>query len=406
MTTSDVFRHELARRILALVTISLPAGACVMRSHSSVEGCDPRPTETERCIAPSYVAGAGATPDAGQTGDASDAGTADGPASHGSGTDAGSTAPSCASRADAKKQMQFVDEVTTDATLKDDRCCYTVVYTPICEGRPYLVDAAARTADAVRGRSVAGAYRIDAPSPRVDTLDPAARAELAAQWTRDGLFEHASVASFGRFAMELLALGAPAELIEEAHRAALDEMHHARLCFALASAYAGEPIAPGPFPFDGRVEVSSDLAAVAARAVAEGCIGETLAASIAAEQLALAVDPSVRAALSTIVADEARHAELAWRFVAWALRTGGSAVLEAVTEAFGVAPRLEAPARFEIALASHGRLDGVQLEQAASRAFDEVVRPAARALLAATTATATTSASEPSAAAALTATSA
>src|SRR6185369_11435722 len=101
------------------------------------------------------------------------------------------------------------------------------------------------------------------------------------QWTRDGLFEHASVASFGRFALELLAAGAPAALVEDAHRAALDEVRHARLCFDLASAYAGEAIAPGAFPFEGRVEVTSDLASIASRAAREGCIGETIAAAVA-----------------------------------------------------------------------------------------------------------------------------
>ena len=84
----------------------------------------------------------------------------------------------------------------------------------------------------------------------------------------------------------------------------------------------GEPIAPAPFPFDGRVEVSADLASIAARAVREGCINETLAAVQAAEQLARAEDPAVRAALAKIAEDEARHAALAWRTVAWALRAG------------------------------------------------------------------------------------
>jgi hypothetical protein len=46
--------------------------------------------------------------------------------------------------------------------------------------------------------------------------------------------------------LELLALGAPAELVEKAHVAALDEIEHARICFALASAYGGERYGPGP----------------------------------------------------------------------------------------------------------------------------------------------------------------
>ena len=62
-----------------------------------------------------------------------------------------------------------------------------------------------------------------------------------------------------------------------------------------------------------------DLAELASRTVHEGCVGETLAALIAAEQALEAKDPSVRAALQKIAEDEARHAEFAWRVVRWAL---------------------------------------------------------------------------------------
>src|SRR5262249_55284357 len=142
----------------------------------------------------------------------------------------------------------------------------------------------------------------------------------------------ASVASFARFSLALLAAGAPADLVALAHQAALDEIQHARLCFALASRYAGEEIAPGPFPLGAEIPVSASLVAIAVSTVEEGCIGETMAAVIAAEQLARATDPAVRAALARIAADEARHAELAWRTVAWAVRAGGSEVRAAVAE--------------------------------------------------------------------------
>src|SRR5262249_50774510 len=125
----------------------------------------------------------------------------------------------------------------------------------------------------------------------------------------------------------------PADLVADAHRAALDEVEHARLCLGLSGAYSGEPVAPAPFPFEGRVEVSADLASIAARAAREGCVGETLGAVQAAEQLARAEDPWVREAFSIIVEDEARHAELSFRFVSWALAQGGPEVRAAVARA-------------------------------------------------------------------------
>ncbi len=83
--------------------------------------------------------------------------------------------------------------------------------------------------------------------------------------------------------------------------------------------------------------MDASLARLAVSTLKEGCIGETVAAVIAAEQLARATDPAVRAALAGIAADEARHAELAWRTVAWAMDTGGPAVREAVDAALRAA---------------------------------------------------------------------
>jgi hypothetical protein len=263
-----------------------------------------------------------------------------------------------------------------------DQCCYVVQPWQQCPigGRPFLVDDRPVVAGARPGAS--GWSDTGAPLPDTAGLPAELRAELAEAWTRDGLAEHASVASFSRFSLELLAAGAPAELVELAHRAALDEVRHARLCLSLAGAYAGAPVDVGPFPFVGGVEVTGDLASIAARAASEGCVGETIAAVQAAEQLERASDPAVRAALAIIAADEARHAELAWRAVAWAVRAGGAPVRAAVAavlaglDCAGVTatPR-EGP------LDGHGRLEADEQRRVAARAIAEVVQPAARALL-------------------------
>jgi hypothetical protein len=267
------------------------------------------------------------------------------------------------------------------------QCCYEVQSFDSCSissGPPYLAQDGARAAgvsDVEQGWAAAGALA------DVSRLDDEARAILAAAWRRDGLYEHASVASFGRFALELLAVGAPPELVAAAHQAALDEVRHARACLALAADYDGQPVGPGAFPFDGAVPVSHDLADVAARAALEGCVGETVAAVIAAEQLAQAKDPAVREALAMIACDEANHAELAWRTVAWAMTRGGEAVRRAVENAFTAA--LLAPAQtFDAhpepnpALARHGRLDAGTLARVRRQALDEIIAPCAARLLA------------------------
>jgi hypothetical protein len=141
------------------------------------------------------------------------------------------------------------------------------------------------------------------------------------------------VAAFARFVLELLALGAPADLVEEATRAIADETEHAKLCFAVASRYAGKPMGPATLDVAGALDRVSLESAVRS-AVVEGCIGETLAAIEAAEAFEHAVDPAVKAVLSRIADDEARHAALAWRFVRWALERQGATLSRVATDAF------------------------------------------------------------------------
>lgn len=376
MNNAHVLRKALASRLFTLIVASLPAGAAAgcNSAYTSCPDNAAEPAPTVACFAWPSEEGLDGGGGSGGAGGMAGSGEGEGVA--------------CPSRPQAEERLNrnfiAVYRVKGDGTRKDGQCCYDADATSICEGRPYLIDEVARTAPFVRTGGHGGWGAAEVKAPRVNGLDPELRVMLAAEWTRDALFEHASVASFGRFALELLAAGAPADLVAGAHEAALDEVRHARLCFALASAYAGEPITPGIFPFEGQVEVVADLASIAARAAKEGCIGETIAASIAAEQLASAEDPAVRSVLAVIAEDEARHAELAWRTVVWAVRVGGAPVREAVEEVFAGLGRGDSQATTSdegARLSAHGRLSGKALREAAARAIDDVVRPAARLLL-------------------------
>jgi hypothetical protein len=130
--------------------------------------------------------------------------------------------------------------------------------------------------------------------------------------------EHASIAAFARFNLQLLSLGAPAALVEACNNALIDETAHARLCFGLASRYGGTPVGPGPLDI-GRCLEETSLMEVAKLVLREGCLGETVAAFEALEASELAVDPAVKQTLSRIARDEQRHAELAFQFLKWAL---------------------------------------------------------------------------------------
>lgn len=207
-------------------------------------------------------------------------------------------------------------------------------------------------------------------------------AELEAAWTRLAAMEHASIAAFARLTLELMAHGAPAALLADVQAAAADEVDHARRCFAQASRHAGQALAPGPFPFTGPVVIRGDLAAIAADAASEGCVGETVGAALAAASAASATDPAAKADLAAIAADEARHAALSWRVVAWAVQIGGAPVAQAVRAALAQAVVGAAVTpQDHPTLQAHGHLGPNAHAAVVAHALRDVVQPATRALL-------------------------
>ena len=262
----------------------------------------------------------------------------------------------------------------TGPAFEKGKCCYGFC-TGVCCGRPLLVMGEARVAPSVKR-----ADWLESLCPFLTPLAAAERAELAEAWLGDAALEHASIASFARFVLDLLAFGAPAELVEGAERAMGDEIRHARLCFSVAAAYSGEKLGPGPLLMDG-VSASSTLAEAAGAAFREGCIGETVAALALEEQARSAELPALSSVLREIANDEANHAELAWRFVRWALSTGGEEVQGAVDDVLRrAAPSSEAPPNEAFAWRKHGRLSRNDVVRVSIEAWQDVILPCARAL--------------------------
>jgi hypothetical protein len=211
------------------------------------------------------------------------------------------------------------DLCTTDADCAGFGYCANSASTrrecsnAVC-GRPFLVTDCARLAD-VTSR---GDWLNSRVTPDLAGLSPLRRAELSAHWARLGQMEHASIAAFARFNLQLLSLGAPGELIEACNRALVDETAHTRLCFALASEYGGAALGPARLDIEHCFEDAS-LEGIMKLVLREGCLGETVAALEAIEAAAVATDPAVKSVLSRIARDEQAHAELAFQFLAWAL---------------------------------------------------------------------------------------
>jgi len=265
---------------------------------------------------------------------------------------------------------------------KAHRCCYEAAYivpdpSAGCTiGRPLTHEGEQVTAGAVVRRDWMGSQR-----PDVDGLSDAERELLARAWLHDALMEHASIPAFARVALELTALGAPPELVRRTQEAMADEIAHARACFALASAYAGQPLGPGAMEAPPRSVPS--LAQFAVETFREGCVGETLAVGRAAVQLRDATDPTVRSVLEQIIADETRHAQLAWDTVRWALQAGGDPVRQALqAEVEALTAPVEASPQERAHTRQHGLPEARELTAALADLVDDVVRPTARELLA------------------------
>lgn len=254
-------------------------------------------------------------------------------------------------------------------------------------GRPLRIRGKIRSA---RARAGVG-WLAGAVQPDVAGLSEEARAALASAWLEDARGEHAAVAAFSRLSMALMAVGAPARLIERTHRAAIEEIEHARLTFALASAYAGSALGPGPLPELLEATPASSGAGlgeafeeIAVESLTDGCLNESVVAAMFRDALGRARDPAVIAVLAVLAHDEAAHAELAWEILDWCLAAGGEKVRRRLEAAAGQLPPVIAttdlPSAAAGELAAHGRLSASDQRDLFARVRGQVVVRASRLL--------------------------
>lgn len=244
-------------------------------------------------------------------------------------------------------------------------------------GRPLLVDGRPRTAAEVTRAD----WLLAEVSP--DTALPLPlRAALAAHFRAVAALEHASVGSFARFSLELLALGAPPDLLLAANAAAADEVAHAQLAYALASAYGGAPVGPGRLSMAGVVP-STDPRAITRALVLEACAGETVGAAEARALAERVQDPVLAAAYGRIAEDEERHAVLGFRALAFLLERGEDdlrgLVLEALEEA--IVTLGANPGESVLVSEDHGLPSSEALGTLRRRVLHDVVAPCVRALV-------------------------
>lgn len=300
--------------------------------------------------------------------------------------------PVCPSQEEAA-ELITAEEITSDGVYYPARtyidgtvrhelpaeCCYETVVERCFEmngfGRPYV-----RRGKTVFARPLAAP---DTGRSRARALlQEPLRTRLAAIWVRRGALEHAAAASFGRFALDLRALGAPEPLVREAIRAIRDEARHARMAFELARSFGDPGHRPGALAVD--PSPCADLPTFVRRTVADGCVEETAGVAILEARAAAAIDRRTRACLRLLAREEARHARLGFRALAWALAGGGPEVRRAAVasleEALSAHDRDLRPASAEPEGIAFGELGPAALSEVARRALRERVRPRMAAL--------------------------
>ncbi len=177
---------------------------------------------------------------------------------------------------------------------------------------------------------------------RFESIPPDARV-TADQWRENGRTEHASVAAFAALTTELMALGAPPELLVSANRDARDEIRHTEMCFSLARALDGKTEGPGPFPAArprGVIPLGRTfaLARLAADSLIDGALHEGVSARVLSKLSRRCEIPAIAGMLKEIARDEGRHAAHGWDVVLFCFHEAPGPVKRALEAALSAMP--------------------------------------------------------------------
>src|SRR5688500_4568458 len=156
------------------------------------------------------------------------------------------------------------------------------------------------------------------------------RQRLAATWTRRSAAEYLAVSTFAVLAIDLVAAGAPADVLSLCMRAGIDEVRHAELCLRMIEIYGGKRVMPPPgmsyLPDDPE---APKLHQALANTMLVSCVSETYATTVLSATRDLTTDPTAQAVLTAILSDEVMHARLGWSYMRHAIEAGGQGVIDA-----------------------------------------------------------------------------
>lgn len=175
-------------------------------------------------------------------------------------------------------------------------------------------------------------------------LDLESRRALEAVWLDSASKEHASVPAFSKLSLQLIAIGAPPELIAKVFTAASQEVTHAKLCFSVAASVSGRPWSPNAMPQVLEVKSGSEsLERLILECFVDGCLMEALSAAHARASSELAEEADVKHVFSVIAKDESFHAELSWEILKFLLTKDSSVSQRVILSEFRLIKSRSAP---------------------------------------------------------------
>ena len=139
---------------------------------------------------------------------------------------------------------------------------------------------------------------------------------IGRRWLEQAEGEHASVASFSRHTLQLMAIGAPSDLLIASQNAAVDEIRHAKLSYGFARAFLKTDFGPSQLDIEDSLP-ELDLKGLVHSIIEEGCIEETISAANLRFGAHNAKEPAIKRVVTLIGDDETRHAQLAWDTIQW-----------------------------------------------------------------------------------------
>lgn len=175
---------------------------------------------------------------------------------------------------------------------------------------------------------------------------------ITAEWRRRTEAEYTSAVIAQQVTLWLLQVGAPPDLVRDGLAVVEDEMTHSELSAAVADRAGGDAGAPVIDPARLIVGGGDDpVGSLISSTLRYFCIGETIAVPLFRMLRRRCTVPVAVHALDRILRDEARHRQLGWDVLDWALLAGGTSVRDAVTE--------QAPAMLQAAAGAYAcSIDG------------------------------------------------